>query len=95
MNFLPSKIKKIRFIDDVLEINDQSRCILSGPPCIGRPVEFCNCGPWFGGRLILEKKIWKHFGGLTGLTGCTEMTSRFFPLQTVLAQNAMLLKCVP
>ena len=34
MNFLPSKIKNIRFIDDVLEINDQSRCILSGPPCI-------------------------------------------------------------
>ena len=35
INFLPSKIKKqIRFIDDVHEINDQSRCILSGPPCI-------------------------------------------------------------
>ena len=34
MNFLPSKKKKYRFIDDVLEINDQSRCILSGPPCI-------------------------------------------------------------
>ena len=31
-NFLPSKIV---FIDDVLEINDQSRCIISGPPCIG------------------------------------------------------------
>ena len=38
INFLPSKIKKqIRFIDEVLEINDQSRCILSGPPCI-RPL---------------------------------------------------------
>ena len=35
INFLPSKIKKqIRFIEDVLEINDQSCCILSGPPCI-------------------------------------------------------------
>ena len=35
MNFLPSNIKKlIRFIDDVLEINDQSHCILSGPPCM-------------------------------------------------------------
>ena len=38
MNFLPQKKKKKkkknRFIDDVLEINDQSRCILSGPPCI-------------------------------------------------------------
>ena len=35
MNFLPSKIKKqIRFIDDALEINDRSCCILSGPPCI-------------------------------------------------------------
>ena len=34
MNFLPSRIKKqIHFIDDVLEINDQSCCILSGPPC--------------------------------------------------------------
>ena len=30
-----NKIKnQFRFIDDVLEINDQSRCILSGPPCI-------------------------------------------------------------
>ena len=39
MNFLPSKIKKlICFIDDVLEINDQSRCILSGPPCIMKKV---------------------------------------------------------
>ena len=35
MDFLPSKKKKKKsFIDDVLEINDQSRCILSGPPCI-------------------------------------------------------------
>ena len=38
INFLPSKKeekkKKIRFIDDVLEINDRSCCILSGPPCI-------------------------------------------------------------
>ena len=39
MNFLPSKIKKqIRFTDDVLEINHQSRCILSGPPCIANVV---------------------------------------------------------
>ena len=26
--------EQFRFIDDVLEINYQSRCILSGPPCI-------------------------------------------------------------
>ena len=44
MIFLPSKIKKqIHFIDDVLEVNDQNRCILSGPPCIGySPSSFCN-----------------------------------------------------
>ena len=30
--------KQLCFIDDVHEINDQSRCILSGPPCI-HPVE--------------------------------------------------------
>ena len=41
MNFPHNKKKKkkkknqFRFIDDVLEINDQSRCILFGPPCIG------------------------------------------------------------
>ena len=35
INFLPGNIKKlICFIDDILEINDQSCCILSGPPCI-------------------------------------------------------------
>ena len=35
MNFLPTKIKnKAVFIEDVLEINDWSCCILSGPPCI-------------------------------------------------------------
>ena len=52
INFLTCKIKnkKICFIDDVLEINDQSRCILSGPPCIAQggccsppPLDiFCN-----------------------------------------------------
>ena len=36
MNFPHNEIKiNSIFIDDVLEINDQSRCILSGPPCIG------------------------------------------------------------
>ena len=45
MNFLPSKIKKqIRFIDDVLiEINDQNRCILSGPPCMYLYVGMSEC----------------------------------------------------
>ena len=33
--------KKIRFIDDVLEINYQSCCILSGPPCIVR-LGYCS-----------------------------------------------------
>ena len=34
--FYQKKKKKqlLRFIDDVLEINYQSCCILSGPPCI-------------------------------------------------------------
>ena len=41
MKFLPSNIKKqIRFIDDVLEINDQSRWILSGPPCINYDIRW-------------------------------------------------------
>ena len=52
MNFLPSKIKKqIRFIDDVLEINDQSRCIILGHPVYGR-----------GGSRIF---IWGGGGGTT------------------------------
>ena len=34
MNFPQRNKNQFRFIDDVLEINDQSRCILSGPPCI-------------------------------------------------------------
>ena len=45
MNFLPSRIKnKSVFIDDVLEINDQSHCILSGPPCIVLKcdIEYCR-----------------------------------------------------
>ena len=28
------KYKQFCFIDDVYEINNQSRCIISGPPCI-------------------------------------------------------------
>ena len=32
---LYQKKKHFRFIDDVHEINNQSCCILSGPPCIG------------------------------------------------------------
>ena len=27
-------VGKFRFIDDIFEINDQSRCIRSGPPCL-------------------------------------------------------------
>ena len=35
MNVLPNKIKKqFCFIDDDYEINNQSCCIFSGPPCI-------------------------------------------------------------
>ena len=32
--FYPKKQKQFRFIDNVLEINYQSCCILFGPPCI-------------------------------------------------------------
>ena len=32
-------------MDDVLEINDQSRCILSGPPCI---LIFSPCLNYYG-----------------------------------------------
>ena len=32
---------QFRFIDDVLEINDQSRSILSGPPCIASENLIC------------------------------------------------------
>ena len=34
MFYKKKKKKKIRFINDVLEINYQSCCIISGPPCI-------------------------------------------------------------
>ena len=61
INFLPSKIKKqIRFIDDVLEFNDQIRCILSGPPCITSVASFLVLGGGGGARppnVPTEKKV--------------------------------------
>ena len=51
MNFPHNKtnIKKI-VIDNVLEINDQSYCILSGPPCIGAGTLEKGGGGWGGWR---------------------------------------------
>ena len=53
-NFPYNKIKnQFRFIDDVLEINDQSRCILSGPPCIYMELTYIS------GFVIISKIMWQ------------------------------------